>query len=206
MALNQTFKWLAMAFLSLALCGCFGGTVAQQLVRSMLMHGADKVTGSALDAKEKSDKLAEQKAPLKDTPVDPYKLAFINSAFETITPTVEPLPEIAIEEEQTIQLIQETKLVQVEVWNLLVGDEKIRILEKARLSGSTAIPPKKEWPQWQIAVGAEAMPPLGKNSTKATEAITFLVPPEMGKMHSGTKALVELSNVGELNVARYTAN
>ncbi|MBA3695653.1 MAG: hypothetical protein H0W85_02540 [Methylotenera sp.] len=206
MALNQTFKWLVMGLLSLTLCSCLGGTFAQQLARSMLMHGADKLTGAALNAKEKNDKLAAQKAPLKDTPVDPYKLAFINSAFEAVTPKVEPLPEIAIEEERPIQLIQETRLVQVEVWSLLVGDEKNRILEKARLQGSTLIPPKNEWQQWQIAVGAEAIPLLVKKSTKPTEAITFLVPPEIGKMHSGTKALVELSGVGELNVARYSAN
>lgn len=207
MALNQIIKWLAMGGMSLALCGCFGGTVAQQLARSIFMHGADRVTASALEAKEKSDKLEAQKMPLKDTPPDPYKLAFINSAFETITPQVEPLPAVeAADEEKPIQLIQETKLVQVEVWSLLAGDEKNRILEKARLKGSTAIPPKNEWQQWQIAVGAETILSPVKNGNKQSEEITFLVPPEIGKMRSGTKAVVELSSVGELNIARYAAN
>lgn len=43
-------------------------------------------------------------------------------------------------------------------------------------------------------------------NTNAQQAITFLIPPEMGKMHSGAKALVELSSVGELSVARYALN
>ena len=205
MSFTQAVKWLAMGCASFALCGCLGGTVAQQLVRSMLMHGADKVTGNALEAKEKSDKLAAQKIPLKDTPPDPYQLAFINSAFDTITPIIEPLPpQAAIEVEEPVQIIQETRLVQVEVWNLLVGDEKMRILEKARLQGATDIPPKNEWQQWQVAVGAadSALHKVGKEP----EEITFLVPPQIGKMHSGTKAFVELSSVGELNIARYTAN
>lgn len=207
MSLNQAINWLAVGCISLALCGCLGGTVAQQLARSMMMHGADKVTGAALDAKEKNDRLYAQKMPLKDTPPDPYQLAFINSAFETITPQVEPLPQqAAIEEDQPVQIIQETRLVQVEVWNLLVGDEKMRVLEKARLQGSTELPPKNEWPQWQVAVGAtDAISTNGKAGNPPQE-ITFLVPPEIGKMHSGVKALVELSSVGELNVARYTAN
>ena len=194
-----------MGCASLGLCGCLGGTVAQQLARSILMHGTDKVTTAALDAKEKSNKLAAQNMPLKDTPPDPYKLAFINSGFETITPQVEPLPQQAVVEvEEPVQIIQETRLVQVEVWNLLVGDEKMRILEKARLQGATDIPPKNEWQQWQVAVGAtdSALYKTGKEP----EEITFLVPPEIGKMRSGAKAFVELSSVGELNVARYTAN
>jgi hypothetical protein len=221
MALNQIFKWLAMGLLSSALGGCFGGTVAEQLARSVLMQGADKITASALEAKEKNDKVAgqpfqqqspqpqyplqqlpsETKTLYKDTTPDPYRMAFINSGFETIAPQVQPLPENVAEEETPIQSIHETRLVQVEVWSLLVGDEKNRVLEKARLQGSTTIPPKNEWKKWQLAVGAET-----DQASKDLREITFLVPPEMGKIHSGTKAVVELSTAGELNIARYAAN
>lgn len=227
MASNQILKWLAMGLLSSALSGCFGGTVAEQLARSVIMQGADKVTASALDAKERSEKFIQQpnqsqpyqnqqfwnlqspnldapKQPqlrYKDTPADPYRLAFINSGFETIAPKVEPLPEKSAEEETPIQPIQETRLVQVEVWSLLIGDEKNRVLEKARLQGATSIPPKNEWKQWQLAVGAEM-----DQSSRDIQEITFLVPPEIGKIHSGTKAVVELSTAGELNIARYAAN
>lgn len=207
MSLQQAIKWLALGCISLTLCGCFGGTIAQQLVRSIMMHGADQITGAALDAKEKNDKLVAQKATLKDTPVDPYQLAFINSAFETITPQIEPLPQqTPVDEEQPVHIIQETRLVQVEVWSLLAGDEKMRLLEEARLQGAIEIPPKNEWQNWQVAIGATDATLANGKADKPLQEITFLVPPKMGKMRSGTKALVELSTIGELNVARYTAN
>lgn len=197
MTLNQTVKWLVIGFVSSALCGCLGGTVAQQLVRSMLMHGADKVTTAAFEAGERNEKLAAQKMPLKDTMPDEYKLAFINSGFENVKLQIEPLPEIKIEEEKAIEFMQETPLVQVEVWNLLVGDEKQRILEKARLQGSISVPPKNEWQRWQVATG---------EAVNNQQTITFLIPPEIGKLHSGAIALVELSSTGELSVARYASN
>jgi hypothetical protein len=197
MTLNQTVKWLVIGLVSSALCACMGGTVAQQLVRSMLMHGADKATTAAIDANERNKKLAAQKMPLKDTVPDDYKIAFINSGFEQVTLQVEPLPEAKIEEEKSIEFMQETPLVQVEVWNMLVGDEKQRILEKARLQGSASVPPKDEWQQWQIATG---------ETMSNQQTITFLIPPEIGKLHSGAVALVELSSTGELNIARYATN
>jgi hypothetical protein len=197
MTLNQTVKCLVIGLVSLTLCGCLGGTVAQQLVRSMLMHGADKVTAAAVEAGGRNEKLAAQKLTLKDTPPDEYKLAFINSGFEKVTLHVEPLPAVQIEEEKALELMQETALVQVEVWNLLAGDEKQHMLEKARLQGSTILPPKNEWQQWQIATGG---------TVHNQQTITFLIPPEIGKLHSGTIALVELSSAGELNIARYATN
>ncbi len=204
MTLDRFSPWLVISLATFTLCGCFGGTIAQQLARSIMLHGTDKVTASALEAKERNDKLTAQQMPFKDTPPDPYQLAFINSAFDTIKPQVEPLPTLQeVEEDQPVQIIRETRLVQVEVWNTLVGDEKNRILEKARLRGSSEIPPKSEWQQWQIAVGAESANTANKNTP---ETIIFLVPPEIGKMRSGTKALVELSSLGDLNVARYSSN
>lgn len=198
MPLNQTVKCLVIGWVSLALCGCLGGTVAQQLVRSMLMHGADKVTAAAVEAGERNEKLAAQKLPLKDSPPDEYKLAFINSGFEKVTAQVEPLPEVKIEdEEKTLELMQENPLVQVEVWNMLVGDEKQHLLEKARLQGSTSLPPKNEWQQWQIATG---------ETLSNQRAITFLIPPGIGKLHSGAIALVELSGTDDMNIARYATN
>lgn len=207
MVLHRTIKWLLIILVSIALCGCLGGTVAQQLARSMLMQGADQATSAVIDAQEKSDKLAAQKMPLKDTPPDPYKIAFVNAAFETVSAKVEPLPATPLDEEIPVQKIQETKLVQVEVWNLLVGDEKQNILEKARVQGATGLPPQAEWKQWQIAIGAADNNQASNQKTSdKPQPITFLIPPEIGKMHSGEKALVELSGAGELNVARYAVN
>jgi hypothetical protein len=203
LAIKQlALKWSALTLASLALCGCFGGSIAQQIARSLLLQGADKATAAAMDAHERNEKLAAQNTPLKDTVPDEYQIAFLRSGFETIQPQVEPLPQTLYEQEVPIQFMQESKLVSVEVWNLLIGDEKQSVFEKARLQGSTIIPPKEEWSQWQIAVGAaENNPPNNKQ-----QPITFLVSPDIGKMRSGTKVIVELSSAEELSIARYALN
>lgn len=203
MALKPLLKWLILVLMMSTLCGCLGGSIAQQLVRSILMHGADKATAAALDAHEKKQMIAANNMPLKDTTPDKYDIAFVNSGFETITAQIEPLPETPLDEEKPVQLMQESKLVQVEVWSLLVGDEKQRVLENAAAQGSTEMPPKNQWQQCQIGIGAALDKPL---SDKKQEVITFLIPPEMGKLRSGSKALVELSSAGQLNVARYAVN
>lgn len=191
-------KWLILGLLASALCGCLGGSIAQQLVQSILLHGADKATAAALDANEEKNKSAAR----KNTTPDKYDVAFVNSGFQEITAQIEPLPQTPLDEEKTIPLMQESKLVQVEVWSLLIGDEKQHVLENAKKQGSTELPPENEWHQSQIAVGATI------NNTKASKqvVITFLIPTEMGKLHSGSKALVEMQSAGQLNVARYTVN
>lgn len=205
MALNRTIQWLTLSLVSFSLCACLGGSVTQQLARSLFMRGADAATASAMDAQERKEKLAKQQMPLKDTVPDKYQIAFLNSSFEEVTPQIESLPTMSLEDEEPVQWMQETKLVQVEVWSLLVGDEKQGVFEKAKLQGSTSIPPKAEWQQWQIAIGATDNT-IGNKKSNVQQSITFLIPPEMGKIHSGTKAVVELSGNGELNVARYALN
>jgi len=188
------FQWLASATLTLLLTGCLGGSIGQQIVQSILLQGADKATASAMDAHERNQ-IALAK---KNAKPDPYTIAFLNSGFEPVSAKIEPLPEVPIiEEEQVLPMMQETKLVPVEIWSLLAGEEKQNVLEAARLRGSTEIPPKDEWRQWQIATGA---------SHQSNQPITFLIPPEMGRMRSGAKAMVELSRSNELSVARYSLN
>lgn len=123
----------------------------------------DKATAVALEAQERNKQVAAQQMPLKDTVPEDYKVAFLNSGFENVTIQVEPLPEAPLEDEKPIQTMQETKLVRVEIWNFLIGDEKQRILEQARIQGAADIPPEDEWQQWQIAIGgAENMQPNAK--------------------------------------------
>jgi hypothetical protein len=204
MAHQTTTRWLALArcltlaLLALALCGCLGGTVAQQLVRSMLLHGADSATAAAIDANEEKQKLAAQNMPMKDTIPDKYDLAFINTGFQEVTPQIEPLPQRPFDEEKPVQLMQEAKLVQVEVWSLLIGDEKQQFLETAKKQGSTELPPENEWQESQIAIGATS-----DSKPNKQEVITFWIPAEIGKLHSGSKAVVELSTSGQLSIARY---
>ncbi|HQC29110.1 MAG TPA: hypothetical protein PK342_06960 [Methylotenera sp.] len=188
-----TYPWLTTVAVTLLLTGCLGGSIGQQIVQSILLQGADKATASAMDAHERNQ-IALAK---KNAKPDPYTIAFLNSGFEPVTAQIEPLPEALPEEEQDLPMMQETKLVPVEIWSLLAGEEKQNVLEAARLRGSTEIPPKNEWRQWQIATGA---------SNQSNQPITFLIPPEMGKMRSGAKAMVELSRSNELSVARYSLN
>ncbi len=195
-------RWLALILLATTLCSCVGAPIAQQIVQSILLHGANKATAAAMDANEEKQKIAAQNMPLKNTTPDKYDIAFINAGFEEVKPQIEPLPQqTSIDEEKPVQLMQETKLVQVEVWSLLIGDEKQHILEAAKKQGSTELPPENEWQKSQIAIGATSSTKLNKQ-----EVITFLIPAEIGKLHSGSKALVELSTAGQLSVARYAVN
>ncbi|HLD10065.1 MAG TPA: hypothetical protein VJB68_08475, partial [Methylophilaceae bacterium] len=92
---------------------------------------------------------------------------------------------------------QVTRLVHVEIWNLIIGDEKNLLLEKARLLGAE-IPPKDEWRRWKVATGA-----LVSDKNKQ---ITFLIPPEFGRINSGDRAVVEMTELSQIHVARYAAN
>lgn len=138
MKLQRTIKWLAickwltLGFLTSALCGCLGGPITQQLVQTILLHGADKATAAALDANQAKQKLVEQKVTLKNITPDKFDIAFVNSGFQEVTAQVEPLPQTPLDEENSMQLMQETNLVQVEVWSLLIGEEKQNILEDAK--------------------------------------------------------------------------
>lgn len=183
---------------ALMLSACFGGTIAQQIASSIIMQGADQLTATALDAHERNEKLTKQTMTLpRNTEMDDYQIAFLRSGFESVQPHIEPLPQNVAKIETPVPVIQESKLVSVEVWNLLIGEEKLRLLEKERLKGSPILPPQTEWSAWHLAVGA---------AEDNQQAVTFLIPPDMGKLHSGGKAMVELSVTGELSIARYALN
>lgn len=201
--LNHWPKHLALpALAALLLTGCFGGTAAQQLVRSLFMHGADKATAAAIDANERRERLAAQHMVPNNKELDAYQLAFLRSGFNVVQPKVEVLPQATVQPEPAAQELQASKLVSVEVWSLLIGDEKQKLLEKASLQGSQLIPPKDQWPSWHLAIGASDE----MKASNQHESIIFLIPPDIGKMRSGAKALVELPGSGELSIARYTLN
>jgi hypothetical protein len=200
MAFQHTLKWLILGLASLTLCSCLGGTITQQMVQAMLIQGADKATEVAIEDQDKNQTLVAHKMSLNNTPPDKYDVAFANAAFNEVTLQVEPLPETPLDEEKPL-MPQEAKLVLVEVWSLLIGDEKKHVLENAKKLGSSLVPPENEWQQSQIAIGATSNKHI-LNSTQ--KVITFLIPAEVGKLHSGSKALVELATAGQLSVARYS--
>ncbi len=232
------FRHIALLAAFCLLSSCLGGTIAQQIVRSIATSVADKAMARAMDVDENEDyteaqylaaanlsaennaiqKSALQKSALQgatsqnvdlknnfkhistlqDTPPDPYKVAFVNAAFEEVSPITELLPQQLAEVEAPLQVAQGNQLVRVELFNLLVGEEKNAVYENARMMGATSLPQKREWQSWGVGTGAiqGAVP-------KDKKLITFLIPPEFGKLPSGTVAVVELVSPGELNVARY---
>ncbi len=193
------FTQLSKSALMLTLVGllsaCLGGTVAQQIARSIATSAADKVVANAMDEQARKDLITKQNTPLKDTVPDKYWAAFVTSGFETIKPITMPLPDAR--EVQPLQVSQSTPLVQVELFNLLIGEEKNKVLENARALGATALPDKSQWSHWQVATG------IIEGNKKL---ITFLIPPEFGKIPSGAKTLVEIAMPRELNVLRYASN
>ena len=195
MLIYRIIKYLALVLSAAALCSCFGGSIAQQVVSSLLLKGADKATAIALDVDSPKTQPAMQKTPyLALTAADRYSIAFLNSGFAPLALKVEPLPKPAAAEDMARENLEATKLVQVEVWNLLIGAEKQQVLEKATRLGMPGIPAEAEWQQWRVAIGGSA---------HDKQTITFLIPPDMAKIHSGAQAWVELATAGELNMARY---
>lgn len=148
---------------------------------------------------------ASLKTTQNNTQPDPYQTAFMNAAFEPVTAIAEPLSDSRVEQavdvETRMTITEGNQLVRVELFNLLIGDEKNAVYEKARLLGATSLPQKREWQKWGVGTGAFAIE--GQSDKKI---ITFLIPPEFGKLPSGSIALVELASPGELNVARYKDN
>jgi hypothetical protein len=137
---------------------------------------------------------------------DPYRIAIANTAFEELKPQdlkpiTEPLPTEVTEEETLVNIVQGNQLVPVELFNLLIGDEKNAVYEQARLIGAASLPQKREWALWRVGTGAIQLN-QGQSDKKV---ITFLIPPEFGKLPSGAVTMVELASPGELNVARYKA-
>ena len=254
------FRYIALFTAFCMLSGCLGGTIAQQIVRSIATSVADKTLARAMDVDEEEEYTeaqytaaanisaqnnalqktalqgpaaqnvtlknnAKQFTPLQDTAPDPYKIAFVNAAFEEVRPIAEPLPEHIVEVETQVIVVKGNPLVRVELFNLLIGEEKNAVYENARMMGATSLPQKREWHNWGVATGAiqgvehtdvEQKDALQKDVLqketlkhavqKNKKLITFLIPPEFGKLPSGTVAVVELANPGELNMARYKIN
>jgi len=147
----------------------------------------------------------QKNIPAKEIPIDPYKLAFINARFEEVKVITEPLPDQLIELETPVAVVQSSQLVPVELFNLLIGEEKAAVYAKAKLLGASSLPKQQEWKLWRVATGAVKTDVM-HNDNKNRKIITFLIPPDFGKFPSGSTALVEIASPGELNIARYKIN
>ena len=269
--LHITLRVISFLMICCLLSACLGGTVAQQIVRSIATSIADKQIARAMDVDE--DQLISNRKPnyetksaqnqqkieprstiiapykpsivadsmptspfnhlqklnlaqqnLRNHQPDTFKLATANLASKKIAPdnlkstdlkttdlkpseldpstlntldlkpVAEPLPQYLSESSDITAAIQANQLVPVELFNLLIGEEKNAVYEKARLIGALNLPKIREWQNWQVASGA---------TQHDKKPIVFLIPPEFGKLPAGTITMVELAAPGELNVARY---
>jgi hypothetical protein len=183
---------------ALALSGCFGGSVAQQIASSMAVHAADRVTASMVESQELGTGTGQQQMVLADRAPDPYWTDFVTAGFAPATPQAQPqpLPEQAVQPAADAEMMA-TPLMRVEIWNLLVGEEKRAFLETARLRDAASVPPPEEWPQWEIAAGGRL--------DDAGKMVTFLIPPGLGRVASGAHAVVE-ATAGGLYYARHVLN
>ena len=166
------------------LSGCLGGPVAVQIARTIATSLADKAIANNIEKENKKERDEERANEV---------LAFATAGFRQVDPNAQPEPESAPEDVQ-IQVLQSNTLVRVQLFNLLIGAEKDAVYEKARRLGALNLPNPREWARWNVATGM---------TEKDKKEITFLIPPEFGKLPSGTLAVVELAGPGDLNIARY---
>jgi len=191
----------ALALTLVTLSGCVGGPIAQQIASSIISQTADNYTSNKYDEYLLNKAKERPNIVLKDTEPDRYWAAFVTSGFAEAP--VRPVADDASKKtdssmSEKSEHTESSRLVCVEVWNLLIGQEKISVLEKAQLLGSTQLPKPEEWANWQVATGAL--------ETDSKRTITFLIPPDFGKFVSGERAFVEISDVGGLHIARHLAN
>lgn len=191
---TQFLRILLAALYSILLTGCMGAPLAQQLLTSALLHGTDKIMADAHEAQQKYEL---NHRVMQDRVPDEYWGSFVTAGFQKITPIEEPLPSSAAYTEIST-VVEVSPFVRVEVWNMLVGEEKQAVLEKAYAMGNKDIPAKEDWVKTRVATGA----PEGQED----KPIIFLVPSELGRISSGQATIVELAGPGSLSIARYTAN
>lgn len=196
-ARQSCLRILLLTMLSTSLSGCMGAPLAQQLLSSVVLNGADKIMTNAQEAQERE---ALNNRVLPNTEPDEYWASFVTAGFQKITPIEEPLPTASTASAQPIveKKMQVSPFVRVEVWNMLIGDEKLAVLEKAYVLGDEDLPPRKDWSQLRVAIGAR--------EGEEDRPIIFIVPNELGRLNSGQETIVELGNSGDLSIARYAAN
>ncbi|HEY3301663.1 MAG TPA: hypothetical protein VGJ90_12905 [Methylophilaceae bacterium] len=151
---------------------------------------------------------------------DKYLSAFLFSGFEETPPNTpdinkaEAAPTPTVESEPAT--IEASHLVSVEVWSIILGEEKISLLAKAQNLGATQLPPPREWHEWRMAIGSleglgfnregldrDGLETKSNNESDAKKTILFIAPPDFAKFKNGDHVIVEILNSGGVHIARY---
>lgn len=178
---------------ALMLTGCMGGTIAQQVARSVAMQVADKALDHALDEPKPQGPGITNNLMMSSS-LDPYQMAFLQAELPTLpaipeTPPPPPQPEPGASATPIV-----TRLATVQVWSVLLGDEKRSLLENIRDLKIAPLPPEQAWDRWQLAEGG--IP------GESNRSLLILVPPELGKLRSGDHAVIELGMANGFYIAR----
>lgn len=188
------YRILLAAVACATLTGCLGAPIARQVASSIAMNAADTAVGKAMNEPPFGVPQTTKTNQLLVHGMDPDQLAFARAQFITMPapppPAAPPPPKPPSWQNAVAEV---ARIEAVEVWSLIIGTEKQSLLENLRQLGLANLPPEKEWEQWQVAEG-------GVPEQKETHML-FLIPPELGKLKSGDRAVVEVENSG-LNIAR----
>lgn len=192
---DHTAKWLVIGVSTLLLTGCLGGTIAQQIARSIATSVADNAIANAMDVNEDTQAKPKQSTVLENRRPSDLSLAITRTSFKKAE--IQSHNKAVEANGRETQIIKSSALVHVKVFNIVIGKEKNNYFERARIVGALNLPQQEEWHLWHVATGEII-------DNEAT--ITFIVPPNLGKPISGATTIVELANIGDINIARYHNN
>lgn len=187
---------LAATVAAAALPGCMGGSIARQVAGSIAMRVADKAVGNILDEPATEEpRTTRTNQLLMSASLDPYQAAFLRAQFATVPAApAAALPPAAKPDPAASAVPVATRLATVEIWGLVIGEEKRSMLEDIRQLGIAPLPPEHAWEQWQLAEGSMR--------DRQDRPLLILIPPELGKMKSGDHAVIEIGMTNGLYVAR----
>lgn len=168
-----------------------GGPIARQLASSLAMQVADRAVGHVLDKPEPA-RQSQTNRLLVNNNLDPYQEAFLRAELRVghipLPPPAPPKPEPGAGASPVV-----SRLETVEIWGVIIGEEKREMLTSMRELGMSITPAESEWDRWQLAEGGVAEQQEGR--------LLILIPPDLGKMRSGDHAVIEIAN-GGLHIAR----
>ena len=203
-----TLKSLCLVFLLAGLWACqHQSTIANKDTATHLPQ-AKPLTPEERAAAIQASNIAKIKQ-------DKYLSAFLFSGFdeapEKVQETNKPETPPATAVESGPATIESSHLVSVEVWSIILGEEKISLLTKAQSLGATQLPPPSEWHQWKMAIGSLdklEYDQYGVKDAKGIEddtkkTILFIAPPDFAKFKNGDHVIVEISISGGVHIARY---
>ncbi len=186
-------KYMGLCLAVCLLSGCLGGSIAQQIARSIATSIADKTIANSMGVNESDEQVQRKSTTLSNRPPSDLSLALMYTSFREAPTQTEDT--IAQEIEKPMEMIKTNPLVRAKVFNIILGQEREVLLDKARRIDALNVPDQEVEADWHVVMGE-----IENNKTP----ITFVVSPRLGKPICGSIAIVELANAGDLNIARYT--